>query len=1303
MTAAIITICIIFFGVLIARQRETKNQLVQKILVLEERLSELEERLNEGFKRAAHPYIIDSTEFVEDPAGPASEPVEKENTDPDERKPEAVVAGMTSTGPVKTRAEEEGWYEPPPLPEPDDAVEPAENATDKDGGLFGADPEPAAPRVKKESELMKKWREFKKEVDWELFTGKKLFAWIGVLCLFIGVGFGMKYSIDRNLIPIGLRLAMGGITGILLIIAAQWIKTKKYLILCHTFVSGGIGVLYGVIYASFLYGFLTRIPGFALLVVVCLAAFVLAVFHKGVSICILGTIGAYLAPVLFSTGSGDILMLTCYLSIINAGVYQVFRYLKTDVLFFVTSVGTGVLLGLVTAKYFSMLTDLRIAFSFCLHLVVSSLFFWLSNKNPKESTWMKWAGICVYLPAAAVSFVLLTKTGWGSLFLTTLSIYCAVFLAYRQKGWHALFYPYSILTFFCALLWVLFGFSTGKYPYSYLIFLLYGMAGGIGPLLLVRKYGVNPGDLKWFKVFPSAIVGVSLLGFVNGAEESLLFWPVTFLLQLAGIVISLIFSALLQVAILILLMIGGGLYWILTSPPTAMGIGFYLFILAAGVLSCGIIYYTLQRSPQILTALGIKDKTDGSVSGLPLIKNLEQWLTAIPVLCLFLLLAASFTTRHPYFPHAGMVTLVCFLSLILFISRRIAFQMPVVIGLLAAVFSQAVWVLNPDLSDTYFPATAWSLSLFVVALFAPFLLYRDLEKDKLPFNTWALFESVQAVFAMIAVFRGWQNDWMNWMPLGLAVTKLPLVVWLLKRLKGKVERNSILAFHGGALLFYISMLPILVLEKGWIGLTLMFEAAALLWLNRRIRHEGLRWVAAAMAPAGLVVLLVHVPDLRAAGSFPILNPCVLSVFAALAALSGCVFWSTFPQRQLWSFDLTHYFTWILIGLGFYFIHLVISDLFSVSGHDPLMITGKGFTHAMSIGLCWAAFGALIWKVRGVSMRMRRIGFVILCLGVVRVIILPLMYPQIVGQMPPVFNAALAGFLPMAVFLVLLGFAGKTPADSAETVLTDQWEPLMQFIRKALLLGVIFMFLEIQLSTLFQSGMGFELFISRTWPLAVASSAGWLIYGLVLLLWPKNLDKPFRRFGIILMLCGTVKGLVFPYFFDWEFAAMKPLLNFPSLLFLLIILTTGYLTVKKWNQNWPIDQITPRTFCGVWFAITAFCVLNIEIAAVFAIKGRAFSMMTHGSLSMQLAYSIGWMVYALALFAVGIRWQTVKVRWAGILLLVGTSVKIFILDLWKLGQLYRVGSFIGLAVVLILVSYLYQRFLSGGDANEADHD
>jgi uncharacterized membrane protein len=55
-----------------------------------------------------------------------------------------------------------------------------------------------------------------------------------------------------------------------------------------------------------------------------------------------------------------------------------------------------------------------------------------------------------------------------------------------------------------------------------------------------------------------------------------------------------------------------------------------------------------------------------------------------------------------------------------------------------------------------------------------------------------------------------------------------------------------------------------------------------------------------------------------------------------------------------------------------------------------------------------------------------------------------------------------------------------------------------------------------------------------------------------------------------------------------------------------------------------------------------------------------------------------------------------VRRAALVLMVGTAFKIFFIDLWRLGQLYRVASFIGLAAVLIMVSFLYQRFMTGKD-------
>jgi uncharacterized membrane protein len=75
------------------------------------------------------------------------------------------------------------------------------------------------------------------------------------------------------------------------------------------------------------------------------------------------------------------------------------------------------------------------------------------------------------------------------------------------------------------------------------------------------------------------------------------------------------------------------------------------------------------------------------------------------------------------------------------------------------------------------------------------------------------------------------------------------------------------------------------------------------------------------------------------------------------------------------------------------------------------------------------------------------------------------------------------------------------------------------------------------------------------------------------------------------------------------------------------------------------------------------------------------------------------VAAMTAGGIGIRWQIIQVRWVALALFVITALKVFIKDLWTLGQLYRVFSFVGLAITLMLVSFLYQRYLGGKKSTE----
>ncbi len=59
------------------------------------------------------------------------------------------------------------------------------------------------------------------------------------------------------------------------------------------------------------------------------------------------------------------------------------------------------------------------------------------------------------------------------------------------------------------------------------------------------------------------------------------------------------------------------------------------------------------------------------------------------------------------------------------------------------------------------------------------------------------------------------------------------------------------------------------------------------------------------------------------------------------------------------------------------------------------------------------------------------------------------------------------------------------------------------------------------------------------------------------------------------------------------------------------------------------------------------------------------------------------------------------RFAGMGLLVVTLLTLFLHDFWRLGGLYRIGSLIGLAVLLMLKSFIYQRFVSRPGTKQAD--
>ena len=108
-------------------------------------------------------------------------------------------------------------------------------------------------------------------------------------------------------------------------------------------------------------------------------------------------------------------------------------------------------------------------------------------------------------------------------------------------------------------------------------------------------------------------------------------------------------------------------------------------------------------------------------------------------------------------------------------------------------------------------------------------------------------------------------------------------------------------------------------------------------------------------------------------------------------------------------------------------------------------------------------------------------------------------------------------------------------------------------------------------------------------------------------------------------------------------------------------------------------------------ILLFMLLNIEIADYYA-TGPEIIFRFGVTVSQDLTYTIGWLVFGMVLLGAGIYTRVRPARVAAVTLIAVTTFKCFLYDLASLEGLYRVGSFVGLAMSLALVSLALQKYV-----------
>lgn len=222
---------------------------------------------------------------------------------------------------------------PPPLPEPQPIAaseippaqpQPAANVWGRK--VVTAEPTPTPAPVVREREEAKapdgeSWGVVTALVRW-FMQGNPL-AKLGVVLLFIGLSFLLRYSVEYALFPLELRLVAVAVVALVLLVLG-WRLRHKQTVFALILQGGAVGALYLTVFGAFrLWQMLPMTLAFALLIVICAASVGLAVLQRALSLALLASLGGYLAPILLSTGGGSHIALFSFYLLLSVGILAI--------------------------------------------------------------------------------------------------------------------------------------------------------------------------------------------------------------------------------------------------------------------------------------------------------------------------------------------------------------------------------------------------------------------------------------------------------------------------------------------------------------------------------------------------------------------------------------------------------------------------------------------------------------------------------------------------------------------------------------------------------------------------------------------------------------------------------------------------------------------------------------------------------------------------------------------------------------------------------------------------------------------
>jgi hypothetical protein len=224
-----------------------------------------------------------------------------------------------------------------------------------------------------------------------------------------------------------------------------------------------------------------------------------------------------------------------------------------------------------------------------------------------------------------------------------------------------------------------------------------------------------------------------------------------------------------------------------------------------------------------------------------------------------------------------------------------------------------------------------------------------------------------------------------------------------------------------------------------------------------------------------------------------------------------------------------------------------------------------------------------------------------------------------------------------------------------------------------------------------------LFVTLVFPIQFSRqwiSIGWALEGAALLwLFHRVPHRGLPGAGVVLLLAVFIRLALNPAVFSYHQHGSTLILNWYLYTYgvsAACLLVGARLVAPPRNRVLGLSAPPVLNALGL---VLLFLLVNLEIADFFSpADSYNLTFDFSGNFARDMSYTIAWALYAFGLLVLGIWKKSAGARYAALGLLGAALLKLFFHDLASLPQLYRIGALFAVAVIAILASFVYQRFL-----------